>query len=110
MPNKCLVYGCPTGNKRKGDEKNQTLKFPRDPLMRQKWYELVYRDRPTPELADPRICVIHFQPNDFVPETDTKNRVRKYKRLRSTAVPSINMIYNDEIEDFDDKVNTSELG
>ena len=53
----CSVYGCTSG--RKGSEKVQTFRYPKDDLMKKKWLNLIGKETVG---KDSVICKKHFQP------------------------------------------------
>ena len=98
MP-RCIIIGCNTYNGRR---------LPKDPELLEKWLESINRTdyKPTPNSI---VCLKHFRKSDFIPDSENKDKVgryRKLKRLKPKAIPSC-FLSNDPL-DTDDNDDESE--
>ena len=94
MPS-CVVFGCKTGyNSNKGKvDSYQFFRFPTAPKWNEKWCDQINRTNFQPSFQS-RVCSKHFTPNSFLKDHENKDgngKVRKKRRLYSTAVPTLFM-------------------
>ena len=102
MPSKCQVVGCDNGLKNATAE-YQCFPFPRGKKMRQKWVENIGRTKEFVPKECHRVCARHFKESHFLPDelnVDGKGRVRKRKRLKETAFPTLYMRPGQWLKDF----------
>ena len=80
MPS-CSVYGCTSG-RRKGSEKVQVFRFPKDDIMKKKWLKQIAKDTVGKDSA---ICKLHFEPRYF----KNSSEVNVKSHLLPNAIPTI---------------------
>ena len=96
----CAVFGCrsnyKTGSReiRKVETRVSTFALPHD-NRRATWIKCLHRKDFIPS-KNTRICALHFQPEDFLPDFvltqpdgSEKSYKRAHPRLKSTAIPSV---------------------
>ena len=87
MVKRCVAAGCSNTYR----ENLSFFKFPRDPVMRQKWVKQVQRTRA--EWSGPSehsvICSVHFTDDCFETNLAEKFGLEKRKRPKEDAVPTI---------------------
>ena len=92
----CVAITCSNGYKGHDTPKEiRWFKLPTSPSLRGRWLFQIHReDEQNFNTQHARICSDHFRPDDFLNEDqncDSKGRKRKLRRLKPTAVPTINM-------------------
>ena len=87
MVKQCVAAGCSNTYK----DNVSFFKFPRDPVMQQKWVKQVQRTRA--EWSGPNehsvVCSVHFTDNCFEINLAEKFGLEKRKKLKEDAVPTI---------------------
>lgn len=103
MVNKCFAFGCRSGYKSKKQVTEIQLdstghkitfhKFPKDPLLLQKWMNAIPRQDLVRPSVNARMCSCHFRASDFVTVSqDSNNKEKaelKNRYLKDDAVPSL---------------------
>ena len=84
----CAINGC--FNKPKTGDGFSFFNFPRDPIMKEKWYKLCNRSSDF-NANTSRICEVHFDENDFEKHKNKLVNKSYRKKLKKDAIPSINM-------------------
>ena len=75
--------------KQKTDFKPNVFAFPKDPVVRQKWLDVIRRDDANWNPDHAGVCELHFSENDYITDTaGLKNVERKRRKLKSGVVPS----------------------
>ena len=92
----CVAITCSNGYKGHNTPKDiRWFKLPTSPSLRGRWLFQIHRENEKNfNTEHARICSQHFRPDDFLNEDqniDSKGRKRKLRRLKPTAVPTINM-------------------
>lgn len=80
----CLVRGC-------GAVSGSSMHYlPKDPELRQKWVDFIFRGRPVPDSVDRvRICSVHFTEGCF---TNYRQKLMGFSKrliLTNNAVPTL---------------------
>ena len=86
----CIVHGCMTGSG-KQEIKFTLAPMPKNEEFKVKWLEIINRADYLCS-SQTRICHKHFKENDFIPDfenTDKRGRLKKVKKLKPIAVPSL---------------------
>ena len=89
----CVVSGCQTGSQSHKGPPYQTFGFPKNEKLRNKWLKRINRKGFVISKAS-RVCERHFVEDYFIPDEDnlsSKNKVKKKRKLKELAVPSLFM-------------------
>ena len=93
MP-KCSVVNCHSGYRGFPTQNDiRWFRFPKAQAKREQWEFRLHR-KDFKVSNETRICSLHFQAEDYIPDTenrDSSGRIRKKRHLKQSAVPSLHM-------------------